>query len=97
MPTLDPLPRWYDAPSAAAKRRRLEGKVRRGVTKRLRASAVPVQEFVLPAPTDWPCALAEADGLKAAWAKSLRERFTEFLAGTASLLCPEPTPSPMKA
>jgi acetyl esterase/lipase len=65
--------------------------------KRLRASAVPVQEFVLPAPTDWPCALAEADGLKAAWAKSLRERFTEFLAGTASLLCPEPTPSPMKA
>jgi acetyl esterase len=65
--------------------------------QRLRASAVAVREYVLPRPTDWPCALAEADSLKAGWAGSLRERFTEFLAGTASLLCPVPSPGSMKA
>jgi acetyl esterase len=65
--------------------------------KRLRASAVKVQEHVLASPTDWPCALAEADALNSGWAETLRERFTEFLAGTASLLCPASSPSPMKA
>jgi acetyl esterase/lipase len=65
--------------------------------RRLRASAVAVREHVLPGPTDWPCALAEADGLKAGWAGALREHFTEFLAGTASLLCPASSPGPMKA
>ena len=65
--------------------------------RRLRTSAVAVREFVLPGPTDWPCALAEADSLKAGWAGALREHFTEFLAGTASLLCPASSPGPMKA
>ena len=65
--------------------------------RRLRASAVKAQEYVLPGPTDWPCALAEADSLNAGWAAALRERFTEFLAGTASLLCPASSPGPMKA
>ena len=65
--------------------------------RRLRASAVAVRDYVLPGPTDWPCALAEADSLKASWAGSLREQFTEFLAGTASLLCPASSPGPMKA
>jgi acetyl esterase/lipase len=65
--------------------------------KRLRASAVAVRDYVLPAPTNWPCALADAESLKAGWAESLRERFTEFLAGTALLLCPASSPGPMKA
>ena len=65
--------------------------------KRLRASAVAVQDHMLPAPTHWPCALAEADSLNADWATALRERFTEFFAGTASLLCPASTSGPLKA
>jgi acetyl esterase/lipase len=65
--------------------------------KRLRASAVTVRDHVLPAPTNWPCALTEANSLNTAWAESLRERFAEFLAGTASLLCPDSTHGPMKA
>ena len=64
--------------------------------KRLRAAAVAVQDHVLPAPTEWPCALAEADSLNADWAAGLRERFTEFFAGTASLLCPASTSGPLK-
>jgi acetyl esterase len=65
--------------------------------RRLRASGVAARDYVLPAPTDWPCALAGVDGLKAGWAGSLRERFTEFFAETATLLCPASSPGPMKA
>ena len=65
--------------------------------KRLRASSVAAQEYVLPGPTDWPCALAEADSLNAGWAGTLREYFIEFFSGTASLRCPASTHGPMKA
>lgn len=64
---------------------------------RLRASGVAAREHVLSGPTDWPCALAEGDSLKAAWAESLRESFTEFFAGTASPLCPASSPGHVKA
>lgn len=65
--------------------------------KRLQASAVMVQHHVLPEPTEWPCALAEADSLNESWAPDLREHFTQFFAGTASVLCPASTSGPLKA
>jgi len=65
--------------------------------KRLRACAVSAQDYVLPAPTDWPCTLAEAESLEAGWAGSLRERFAEFLVGTESVRCPAPSMAPLKA
>jgi len=65
--------------------------------KRLRASAVAASEYVVPGQTYWPCVLADGDSLNAGWANALRERFTEFFAGTASLLCPVSTPGPLKA
>lgn len=65
--------------------------------KRLHASCVVTQDYVVPGVTHWPCALIGADGLNAGWAETLRQRFTEFLAGTASPLCPASTPGPMKA
>jgi acetyl esterase/lipase len=66
---------------------------------RLRASRVSVSEHVFPAPTGWPCSLGRPESLKESWAARLRERFTEFLTGSASLLCPDPSfpPDSMKA
>ncbi len=68
--------------------------------ERLRASGVSVRHQVLPAPTGWPCALVDpdySDGPVEGWTTKLREAFAQFLAGTASFLCPPPATHPIRA
>ncbi len=54
---------------------------------RLRMAGVKVENEILPAPTGWPCALARPESLNEGWAAKLLERFSQFFAETASLLC----------
>lgn len=56
--------------------------------RRLHASGVSVEQFVLPAPTGWPCALSSPAAADAAWTKAVRDRFVAFLAQTADALRP---------
>jgi len=61
-----------------------------GYARRLRESGVPVGEYLLTAPTGWPCALYygadRRDPNVARWADSLRAHFAAFFADT--LTCP---------
>ena len=46
---------------------------------RLRDSGVCVNEYALPAPTGWPCALSGCASTNYPWADAVRERFADFL------------------
>lgn len=64
---------------------------------RLRASGVSAEDYTLPAPTGWPCSLAQAGGLGEGCAAKLRERFKQFFAGAGSFLCPGKSVKSMRA
>ncbi len=65
--------------------------------KRLRASAVAVQEHMLPAPTDWPCALAEADSLNCGLGDGLARTFHRIFCRDGIASVPGFHTGPLKA
>jgi acetyl esterase len=54
--------------------------------RRLRESGVAVDQHVLSAPTDWPCAFARPVGASEDWATTVRNLFSAFFADTLGLL-----------